>query len=195
MDSPLRTHTWQASSWFRKHRWGSSKRPCPSCLLEKHFSSPRSSSSSSSVYRRREAEPGSGAATLSTAVFYSPCLQVDRFQIVRDQGLVQKERCGNSHSDDGWGPHWDRRLAPSRLVISVQCGSPSTLLRSAADNCRGDVGAEGRELATRRGQSQPLLRYPRVLSLFWMQRGEVSCRWTQVYSPKWVVLGLLYIYI
>ena len=90
------------------------------------------SSSSSWAHWRREAEPGSGAATLSTAVFYSPCLQVDRLQIVRDQGLVQKERCGNSHSDDGWGPRRDRCLAPSRLcsaALPQRCRALRTLPR------------------------------------------------------------------
>ena len=127
-DSPLRTHTWQASSWFYKTRMRlgrTSKLSAGETLvISRCFPS-----SSSWAHWRREAEPGSGGATLSTAVFYSPCLQVDRFQIVRDQGLVQKERCGNSHSDDGWGPRRDRCLAPSRLcsaALPQRCRAPRT---------------------------------------------------------------------
>lgn len=131
MDSPLRTHTWQASSWFTKHEWGSGTRP--SCPLEKHLSSlDVCHPPPPGLTGGEKAEPGSGAATLSTAVFYSPCLQVDRLQIVRDQGLVQKERCGNSHSDDGWGPRRDRCLAPSRLcsaALPQRCRALRTLPR------------------------------------------------------------------
>lgn len=157
MDSPLRIHTWQASSWFRKHRWGPSKRPCPSCLLEKHFSSKDVSHPPPPrlpvLLLLSLLEERSWAGALSTAAFYSPCLQTDRFQVVRDrdQGLVQRERCGNSHSDDGWGPRWDRRLAPSRLVSAAllhRCRAPRTLPLWLRRHKRAGVSGASQPIAT-----------------------------------------------
>lgn len=130
-------------------------------LISRCFSS---SSSSSSAYL--EERSWAGAAALSTAAFYSPRLKADRFQIVRDQGLVQRESCGNSHSDDGWEPRWDRCLAPSRLISAAllqRCRAPRTLARWRRDR--------GRELAARRSQSQPLKGPTRVLNSVWTERG------------------------
>lgn len=120
-------------------------------------SSSPSSSPSSSAHRRREAETDSDAATVSTAAFYSLCLQVER-----DESLLPWERCGNSHSDDGWEPQWHRRLvSPTHnLQVQVWCRCAVRLvpcaLRTAQRNCRGDVHAKRRDLATRVSQSQPI---------------------------------------
>ena len=97
-------------------------------------------------------ERGSGTATVSTAVFYSLCVQVERFQIVLGEGTARIGRCGNSHSDDGWGPHWDRRLAPFSSV-GVQCGSPTVLQTSRQRS--DDVVSCRRYITMCLGQSLP----------------------------------------
>lgn len=140
MDSPLRTHTRLASSWFQRTRLRAEQTsffrqsPGESLLISKYLSS----SSSSLAHRRREAE------------LVQRHSQLQRF-IVRVSGWTNSRWCeiraGFKHTalvipivDDGWRPRWDHLLASPCPVLSVR------LSFSAAArywHCCGDVGREG----------------------------------------------------
>lgn len=148
-------------------------------LISRCFSS---SSSSSSGYL--EGRSWAGAAALSTAAFYSPRLKAERFQIVRDQCLVQRESCGNSHSDDGWGPRWDRCLAPSRLISAAllkRCRAPRTLPRWRRDRGARVSGASQPIAAAQRSNTcvEPRLdRGGMCLTGEPRSRLRMTCPWT-----------------
>lgn len=151
-------------------------------LISRCFSS---SSFSSSVYL--EERSWAGAAALSTAAFYSPRLKADRFPTVRDQGLVQRESCGNSHSDDGWGPHWDRCLAPSRLISAAllqRCRAPRTLPRWRRDRGARVSGASQPIAVAQRSNTCVEPRLDR--------EGDVPYRWTQVEAQNGMSLDYIW---